>query len=364
MSIKKIATTFVKGFHRILPAWATDKHVEVLPTQKYHYELPINFTKLPAHFAKQYVQQLVISPGKIFYLTNVFATWQGMVFKNMRVFIPSLQTPELEEYFIEPILLKQWRRNAIHLTQGEGVAIAHSQYAPENYYHWILDTLPRLLLLRKHHPGIALITLEPAAEFVRVTLAALGFDNIVPVTKKQLLKIDKLVLPGLLSPSGHVNPIQVRLVRDELTQRLGTQPAATPSITTRKVYVSRARQHRRKVANQDELDKLLVAHNFETIYFEELTLSQQIAVMQEAAVLLSMHGANLVNLIFLNPTSKVIELVAEKLHNPAYWRLSAVFSLSYYVLPCKTTTPEEISWHSNSDIIVNIAELEAILQSL
>jgi capsular polysaccharide biosynthesis protein len=361
MHIRKILAYFIKGFYNVLPAWATDKHVEVLPAQKYHYELPLNFASLPAHFAKQYVQQLVISPGRIFYLTNVFATWQGMVFKNMRVFIPSLQTPELEDYFIEPILLKQWYGDAIHLTQGEGVAIAHSQYAPENYYHWILDTLPRLLLLRKFHPGIALITLEPAAEFVKVTLAALGFDNIVPVTKKQLLEIDKLVLPELLSPSGHVNPIQVRLVRDELMQNLGAQPATIP---TRKVYVSRARQHRRKVANQSELDEMLVAHDFETIYFEELTLSQQIAVMQETVVLLSMHGANLVNLIFLSPTSKVVELVAEKLHNPAYWRLSAVFSLPYYVLPCKTTTPEEVSWHSNSDIIVNIAELEAVLLSL
>ncbi|MGI4743439.1 MAG: glycosyltransferase family 61 protein [Janthinobacterium lividum] len=364
MPIRKVVTAFIKSFYGMLPAWVTSMHVEVLPAQTYLYDLPTNFDHLPAHFAKQYVRQLTISSKKIFLLSNVFATWQGMVFKNMRIFIPSLQTPELENYFVEPVLLKQWSATAIHLTQEEGVAIAHSQYAPENYYHWILDTLPRLLLLRQHYPGIAVIVLEPANDFVKVTLAALGFDNIVPVNKKQLLRINKLILPELLSPSGHVNPIQVRLVRDELINKLGTQITTTTAAPSRKVYISRARQQRRKVANQSELDELLLSHNFETIYFEELSLSQQIAVMQETAVLLSMHGANIVNLIFLGPTAKVIELVSEKLHNPAYWRLSAVFSLPYYVLPCKTVQPEEVSWHSNTDILVDINSLENILLSL
>lgn len=362
-SIKQAAAYLVNYFCNSLPKWEVSESVEVLPQQTYTYELPVNFADLPAHFSCQYEQSLVIAPRRIFYLTSVFAVWQGMVFKNMRVFLPSLQTHELEEYFKGPLLLKQWYGSKVHLKQKNGVAIAHSQYGPENYYHWILDTLPRLLILRKYHPNIELIVLDQAPEFTKVTMMAMGFNNTIPVSKKQILKINNLVIPELLSPSGHVNPDLVRLVRDELVQKLGNPNGIASIIQTRRVYVSRARQ-RRRVANQEELDVLLGEYGFETIYFEGLSLAKQIALMQETSVLLSVHGANLVNLIFLPSQSRVIELISKNLHNPAYWRLSAVFDLPYYVLACDTTEKEDISYHSNSDIIVDVNRLKNIFKDL
>lgn len=358
------AASLVNYFCNSLPKWEVSKYVEVLPQQSYTYELPANFSDLPAHFVCQYEQDLIIPPQRIFYLTGVFAVWQGMVFKNLRVFMPSLQTPELGQYFKGPLLLKQWYGTKIHLKQKSGVAIAHSQYAPENYYHWILDTLPRLLLLREYHPNIELIVLDQGYEFTRATMTAMGFNNIIPVSKEQVLKIDNLILPELLSPSGHVNPKLVRLVRDELVQKLGNPDVVASAIHTRRIYVSRAQQRGRRVANQEALDILLDEYGFETIHFEGLGLAEQIALMQETAVLLSVHGANLVNLIFLPPQSKVIELISQTLHNPAYWRLSAVFHLQYYVLACETTEKENISYHSNLDVIVDINALKNIFINL
>lgn len=325
------------------------------------HPLPQNFNELPQVFARQYDQVTIIRPRKIYYLKKVYATWQGVVFKNLKVFIPSLQTPTLVHYFQNPILLKQWLGKITHIMDESGVAIVHNQFAQDNYYHWIVDSLPRLLNLRDYHPDIPIIVLDPPKKFITQTAEALGFKHFIKINKKQTLKIKQLVLPDEHPVAlGCIDPFSIKIVKNELLQKLGSI-GITPH---RRIYVSRARQTFRKVANQNELDILLNKYNFETIFFEDLSISSQIRIMQETTAFLSVHGANMVNCIFLNSGTPVIELQSITLMNPPYWRLSSALSLPYYVLPCKPVIDEPTSHRSDVDIMVDLDQLENILRNL
>jgi len=326
------------------------------------HPLPQNFNQLPFEFAQQYNDQVtIIQPRKIYYLKNVYATWHGLVFKNLNIFIPSLQAPDLINYFQEPLLLKQWFPKVTDIPDKFGVAIAHNQFAQDNYFHWIIDSLPRLINLREHHPNIPIVVLDSPKQFVIQTAEALGFNQFIKVNRKQVLKIHKLVLPdeGAV-PVGCIDPYSIKIVREELIKKLGIANI-NPH---RRIFVSRAKQTFRKIANQNELDLILKIYNFETVFFEGLPISEQIKIMQEATIFLSVHGANMANLLFLNAGTPVIELQSNTLINPLYWRLSTALSLPYYVLPCTPVINEPLNNHSDVDIVVDTKKLEKILKIL
>ena len=355
--LRDATTHLIKGFCSIMRPWNTAAYSEVaIPTQEYKYELPINYDTLSKEFAQQYVQELVIQPPKIFRLTNVYATWQGVVFKNLRIFMPSLQSPGMAAGFQEPILLKQWVGSPRQLNGYTQVAIIHSQFGPENYFHWMVDSLQRLILLKQYYPEIPIMVLEPMTEFVAKTIEVLEIKNVVKVSKAEVLEIKELIMPQHVAPLGHSNPLLMRLVRNEI-MKLGKREV----LPHRKIFVSRDKQKSRRINNQKEINYVLNKYGYETVYFEGMSIQQQIQTIQEAAVLVSVHGANLVNIIFMNPGTTVIELTSEALHSPIYWRLSSIFTLNYYVLPCVSAVKEDISYHSDADIHVDEFKLEELL---
>jgi capsular polysaccharide biosynthesis protein len=55
---------------------------------------------------------------------------------------------------------------------------------------------------------------------------------------------------------------------------------------------------------------ILQGLGFETIYAEHLTLDEQISVFQEAKYVVALHGAGLVQQIFMNPaTAHILEIM-------------------------------------------------------
>jgi capsular polysaccharide biosynthesis protein len=107
-----------------------------------------------------------------------------------------------------------------------------------------------------------------------------------------------------------------------------------PRSAERKIFVSRSRQKFRRLINEKELEPILLKYGFEIVYFEGMPFNEQVKLMQETEILLSTHGANLVNLVFLPSTAIVIEMVNIDFTNDVYYTLAADLNLPYYAIPC------------------------------
>ena len=86
--------------------------------------------------------------------------------------------------------------------------------------------------------------------------------------------------------------------------------------------------------NEKDLEPILKRFGFETVYFEGMSFVEQVKLMQETELLLSTHGANLVNLLFLPPAAILIEMVNIDFTNDVYYTLASDLKLSYYSIPC------------------------------
>lgn len=347
-----------------LPALAAAEEREVLPAvATFSPVQPQNIAQLPAEVAAYFTETFALPATHIFTLRRMSISWHAVIFKNLRIFRPALAHPRLEADYNDSYLFKQWLApQAPAPPAGAGLALAHDQWTRENYYHWMIDSLPRLLALRRRHPGATLLMPEPVPVYVRKTAALLGFESVYPLAEAQILTVPELLVPEHTAPPGLQNPALLRELRRELV--LALYPNGNLPTPTRRVYVSRARQANRRLSNEAEAAALLAQHGFETIYFEGMPFAEQVALMLETDVLMGVHGANLTNILFLQEGARVVELMNEDklvklgnkdFENLIYFRISSWLGLPYYAVPGRTTAGQLAS--NTADIVVDLKTL-------
>lgn len=81
---------------------------------------------------------------------------------------------------------------------------------------------------------------------------------------------------------------------------------------SKKIYVSRSDTARRRIVNEHEIVELLTNNGFENIVVSKLSPIEAIYIFSNADIIIGGHGANLTNLIFCKPGTKVIEITTEQ----------------------------------------------------
>jgi capsular polysaccharide biosynthesis protein len=127
------------------------------------------------------------------------------------------------------------------------------------------------------------------------------------------------------------------------------------------IYISRSKAARRKVINDDDLVTLILNSGGEVVYMEDHDFGGQRKLMSECSVLISNHGAGLVNMIFMPDQSTIIELKADASNvNNCYFNLARALGHKYYYTINKGNNPDI----QKSDIVVNIENLAGLLKKL
>ena len=104
------------------------------------------------------------------------------------------------------------------------------------------------------------------------------------------------------------------------------------------------------------------------VHFENMTFEDQVSSLRATNVLISMHGAGLSNIIFLQPGSTVIEILHPLLKAPFYRFLSLYASVNYIpirdVIPLNDSCCNQLKWNPylSMNLIVNeMAVIDAIV---
>ncbi|MDM0112506.1 glycosyltransferase family 61 protein [Variovorax sp. J22R133] len=178
-----------------------------------------------------------------------------------------------------------------------------------NFWHWVVDCLPRVQVLAKAMKGAPLTLLMPHTlnEFQRVTLHAVVPANfrIEYVKDDEWICADRFVWPSLVSQleMGYLPPSYYESIRRPIFKRLGL-PSRHKMVE--RIYVSRAGAAHRRILNEDEFCAFLAQYGFRRVLLEELSFRQQVELFHRAAVVIGPHGAGLGTMLF----SGAAELVA------------------------------------------------------
>jgi hypothetical protein len=157
---------------------------------------------------------------------------------------------------------------------------------------------------------------------------------------------------GWQNRSAH--PDDYRAAREALWP--GSTPGRSPS---RRLYLQR--KGRRRLLNEDEALAVLKPHGFETIDLEGLTVAEQMAMIADASIILGVHGANMINMIWCSPGAKVVEFFNRGFRPSFNWQMAFNLSLDYYYLAEQPMEPYAFS-ALNWDVHVDVGALGRFLE--
>jgi hypothetical protein len=221
----------------------------------------------------------------------------------------------LAERFVDPGVVTV--RGSVHHTGPFG----------RNYYHWLVDVLPRLLHARLSCPELTIV-LPEEPRFATASLERLAVPYVATtatVAAEGIIVVD----PGR---PGWIHPADVRLIRSTFASP--TAPAGSDRIPG--VYVSRVGDARSPVG-EELLERALLERGFCLLRADRLPeWGEQIDLFVRSRTIVGPHGAGLANMLFAAPDTRVVELIPPAL-NPEgdpgemgdFLRLATVCGLAY-----------------------------------
>ncbi len=225
-----------------------------------------------------------------------------------------------------PVFLRCRPPAVTHVSGSVGVLTTRGS---ENYYHFVLDVLPRLELLRRAGVAPDAYVVNRSTRFQRDLLDHVGLtaDRCLGEEKYPHVRADELVVSSLPDDQLRTPPWIVLWLRSQFLPDDVRPPH-------RRLYVTRGQvKHTRRVESEAALVAALATWDFEVIDPGALSPADQMRAFAEAECIVGPHGAGLTNLAFAAPGAAVIELFARDYVNECFWALaSTVEGLRYRYL--------------------------------
>lgn len=269
-------------------------------------------------------------------------TGRSIIYKGIKIFSESFVDPSRLQNYKSLKLIKFLVKNNFfrkRVVLKTSVIWFTDEWSFE-YFHWLTDALPRLLLVKDKLKEAVVMFPDKYRDFayIQKSLAVFNISNIVYMPEKSVAFIDKLILPNHTAPTGNYNENLIQSLNKLFLQY--SRENVRLSFGER-IYISRKKSLRRKVSNEDQLIPILKKHGFVILYFEEYDFDQQVSIISNCRYLISNHGAGLTNMLFMNTGGKVLELRRkDDDHNNCYFALASALGLDYFYQKCESVNNE------------------------
>lgn len=215
-----------------------------------------------------------------------------------------------------------------------GTALLLGTANSDNYYHWLMDSLPRWKMLQAAgwlQYDYVLLHSQPRP-FQEETLDWLGVPAFkrLRCSKNYIHQFKRLVVPAMPFPLEQVPPWVCAWLRSLLPMRT-TGPE--------KVFLSRRGAGRRQLANEAELQAALALRGFVAVQSEKLSVAEQAQLLGSARCVVAPHGAALTNVVFAPPGARLLELFHPQHKNACYLNLAAACGHHYASLDGEAIEP-------------------------
>jgi capsular polysaccharide biosynthesis protein len=305
-------------------------------------------------------------PAFIFHLKNIefWALYGGAVLTRDNQLLADL-SPDVWGVENHPIFSRLRLPTARKLTGRTAIAVTPE--APGNYYHWLIDLIPRVGLLGLAQGGFEsferLLINGSRARYELDSLAAAGtpLEKIRYVGARDRFQLQKAIIPSMDQVSRTVAPWKIDMLRELGNSLSGAHRGGG------RLYVSRRGAPVRRVLNEQEFEKLLRAANFMLVELETKSWKEQITAFANAEVILAPHGAALASIAFCKPGTLVAEISSRGGYKDFYLQLAAAARLRYRFIEAQPRNPSSDSPLrplENEDLIVDLSAIEEFLATL
>lgn len=192
----------------------------------------------------------------------------------------------------------------------------------KNYYHWLTDSLTRLMLREQLPEPTKILVPENPARFVTETLDLMGLSDLCEAPKNRNLLPERFYFCAPSAMTGAHNPIGYDWLRKTFKSHMGTAGSGSPVFFTR-------RSGTRVPPLLESLEDFFGSAGFEIVDCGQLTVREQIRVTSSAPAIAGIHGAAMTNLLWAARGTRVIELFQPDFLNACYEQIAFQGGLDY-----------------------------------
>jgi capsular polysaccharide biosynthesis protein len=197
-----------------------------------------------------------------------------------------------------------------------------------NFYHWLVEVLPRLQMLEACDPALPVYLPRSSPPFVAASIRRLGLQDRVRWLADGFYEAESLVVPTRLSEAEYPTSVAVDWLRERFLD--GDLPADARGL----IYVSRRDANIRFATNEIEVERAMVRLGFQPVVLSSLDLASQVRVMSSARCVVGAHGAGLSHLAFVADGGMVVETIQEAHFAPCFYNLASLRAADYGCLAC------------------------------
>jgi hypothetical protein len=353
-------------------------YVEVYPGYTSHLTVPDEFVSLAPAYYDRIAEQEEVAPAFVLLLPNArinadnFGTIAVVADDNHLVGDVSLQfsagnfavAPPAEN----PIFRQRYFRTPGQVSGTVCSLLSGGGAAMGNYYHWLLDSLPRLHLVEE--AGLwdeidYFLIYSREQHFVMETLLALGIRNeqIIDLQTTTHLCAQRLLLTSPVRGTGRHAPRWAGEFMKDAFRPLAAAAARATRFSPL-VYVSRRDAAFRRVRNEAEVEALLAEYGFESYALTELSFREKAALFSGARAVVGPVGAGLVNIMFCAEGTSLIELLPRNLVVPDYLDLTARLGMPHYPIICalESASAQRATADRQDDLTVDLTALRQTVE--
>ena len=210
----------------------------------------------------------------------------------------------------------------------------------ENWYHFLLDTAPRMLFLDNVPKSVPVIIRSDIPQTSKDFLKALTTREVIEIDPADFVEVEILyVLPGKSTvfdsrpPKGlnqvEFSPVVLSLFRNKVLKDLQID---SNRASKNRTYFSR-KAVTRNVINWGKICQELEYFSFDSIPLDSNFFKSQVQIFSNSSVVVSPGGAVLANIIFMNPGSMLVVLTSFRGKKIDLWRkLSDSFDIKFIAI--------------------------------
>lgn len=171
-----------------------------------------------------------------------------------------------------------------------------------NLGHWYIDTLSKYIYFKNKMEDFMegdeirkiIVITDAEHKLVSSSLQMLNVESIRYSLPYSIYKVSELYVPYLSSFDKRV------LIAREFVSKNYIQQSNSTSSKTKRLYLSRQKQKRRKIINHSVLESILIDNDIKTIYPENHSISEVMTLISNAEVIIGPNGAAICNILGSN----------------------------------------------------------------
>lgn len=262
----------------------------------------------------------------------------------------------------EPSKIEKVINNGRYIFKGKidvCTTINHGKW--NNYYHWYIDSLPRLWCLWDDEilkiSNIKLLITSNLTHDQRLILISLLPPNVtvIKVNRYSLFKCGTFIFLPFQSRnlSGKLPVDYLKFYKKRIFDLFKINSGQKRI----KLFISRKFATKRRFLNNEEVEAFFAGNQFQCVYLEKLSLAEQAFYFANAEIIIGSHGSGFTNLLYATKC-KVIEIFhCHQTHLHHYKDLAISLNLEYEAIYLNGI-------EKNSSIYMPIEKLSKITANL